>query len=115
MNEIITFPKSLQGQIQQAQNLLARSADAEQRGDIPAAVNHAHQGMHALVEIAQRNPEIAAVLLALMHGYHGVVLENLREEDYYEQVEKRFMGFVVGTQMVPMKRRVLDRRSIHFF
>lgn len=114
MKEIQTLPQSLQTQIQKAQNLLASSDRHEQEGYHSLAVSEARQGMNALVEIAQRSPELAVLVLGAMQGYGGIEFTTTERNTYYEKVEKLVFGIPVGTKYVPMTTTKTTTRTIRF-
>ena len=112
MEEIASLPNSLREQIASAQNLLAKSQQAEQMGNSELAVIRAEQGMKIIANIASANPEFATVLLAAQSGYSGIQLEETQYVDAYEIIEQKFLGIPIGTHVVPTHKVTRTYRNM---
>lgn len=112
MEEITSLPNSLREQIASAQNLLAKSQQAEQAGNTELAIIRAEQGMKIIANIACANPEFATVLLAAQGGYSGIQLDDTQHVDSYELIEQKFLGIPIGTYIVPTHKVTRTYRTM---
>jgi hypothetical protein len=103
MNEIISIPKSLREQISEAQTLLAQSKNAGEDGNTDLAVIRARAGLEIIQTIAQKNPELGALLACDRLGYRGIEVTTYEEDLSYQVIEQKFLGLSVGTQVVPVR------------
>ena len=113
--EIVTVPNSLKEQLDRAQKLLAQSDQAEQGGNHSLAVIKAREGMRVLRALAQYAPDNAALMIAGEMGHRGFEFETIERIDTYQVVERKFLGMIVGTDIVnvpKMTRRVHRGRLI---
>lgn len=114
-NELITVPNSMKEKIEQAQRLLDQSERAETRGDHSLAVVKAREGMRVLRELSRTSPNHAALIMAAEMGHRGFEFETVERLDVYKVVERKFMGIVVGTDIVnqPIIKRRVHRGRIY--
>ena len=112
MEDITSLPNSLREQIASAQNLLAKSQQAEQSGNTELAIIRAEQGMKIIANIACANPEFATVLLAAQSGYSGIQLEETQHVDSYEVIEQTFFGISIGTFIQPTHKVTRTYRNM---
>lgn len=104
---LVSVPNSLRTQIDKATNLLAQSADAERRGDSEIAIIKARQGLQVVASIAERSPELGAMLLAPQYGYTGFTVEHFEHVDRYEVMDHKVLGLTLSRSIVnvPFTRR----------
>ncbi|MBS1701419.1 MAG: hypothetical protein JST12_07150 [Armatimonadetes bacterium] len=112
MEEITSLPNSLREQIASAQNLLAKSQQAEQSGNTELALIRAEQGMKIIANIACASPELAAVLLGAQIGHSGIQIEETHHEDSYEVIEQKFWGIHIGTFVYPTHKTIRTFRNV---
>ena len=113
--EIITVPNSLKEQLDRAQKLLVQSDQAEQGGNHSLALVKAKEGMRVLRALAQFSPDNAALMIAGEMGHRGFEFETIERVDSYQVVERKFLGMIVGTDIVNLptiSRRVHRGRLI---
>lgn len=89
--------------MERAQNLLTQSEQAQSRGDTDLAIVRAQEGMKVLRQIARANPEYGALLVAAEHGYNAIEVRERVVTEGYELIDRKFMGFTLGTDVVPTR------------
>lgn len=99
-NALASVPNSLRSQMERAENLLAQSERAASRGDHSLALIKAREGMRVLKVLAQSAPVHAALIIAGEMGHRGIMRETVQRVDQYKCVDKKFLGFTVGHEIV---------------
>ncbi|MFZ4507044.1 MAG: hypothetical protein ACOYON_05025 [Fimbriimonas sp.] len=109
------IPQTLKSQIQNAQNLLAKSEQANAEGNTALAEIRAREGLRVIHELTTRNPELGALLSAGHMGYKG--FEITTTERSYEQklVPREFMGISMGTEVIPINKYVTTTKRYRLF
>ncbi len=108
--ELITVPNSLKEQLDRAQNLLSQSDQAETRGDHSLALVKAREGMRVLRALAQTSPDNAALMIAGEMGHRGFEFETIERIDTSVVIYRKFLGMIVGTDVVNLPRTT---RRVH--
>lgn len=97
---LVTVPNSLRQQLERAQSLLNQSEEAESYGDRSLAVVKAREAMQVVQRIAQQSPEIGALIILGDMGYRGFEVETMESVDRHQLVQKTFLGFPMGQEVV---------------
>lgn len=107
---LVTVPNSLRQQLERAQSLLNQSEEAESYGDRSLAVVKAREAMQVVQRIAQQSPEIGALIILGDMGYRGFEVETMESVDRNQLVQKTFLGFPMGQEVVSVP--TITRRYI---
>lgn len=114
MEDTITFPLSLQKQIDNAQGLLAQCEKATLDGNVELAITKAELGLKVIHEISQKSAELGTLLIGSMAGHKGFTIEETQVVSDVVQYKQTFLGLDMGTKFRPITSHRTITREFKF-
>lgn len=91
-SDLATVPRSLRNHLEQVQHLMSHGMHAEANSVLNAAE----------AELARTRPELLALIYCARHGYRGFSVTHTQVKYTQQVLEKRFLGIVVGREVLPI-------------
>lgn len=113
IDEIVSVPRTLQQQIQRAQNLIDQAEDDNDRGNTSRARSQAELALSLLNTIAQRYPELAALMVVAQQGHQGIEIVLDEERHWNEPLVSKVFGEPF-TSMEDRYSRTRTTRTVRF-
>jgi hypothetical protein len=92
MIDITTLPATVRQHLEKSNALARQVQEAESDREFTAAVT----------ELARTAPDLAALLVAASMGRREIEATLIEKMEFYERVERSFLGFSVGPEFVPL-------------
>ncbi|HMS56443.1 MAG TPA: hypothetical protein PKA27_13685 [Fimbriimonadaceae bacterium] len=100
MNNLATFPTSIQSRLEEAKSLLAQNKPADASAML----------ISTCVELAKTSPELAAFVIALAHGFPCLTLTETQRTSAIEQLDRIFLGHRMTPKLVGVSsERTIER------
>ena len=109
MNQLTSLPASVRNELNIAQELLQGTRYG------PASPEKIDRAMTVLKKLVVQNPELGTVIFAAILGHRGIEITDIQEKTYYRDVDRKLLGFKVGTDQREFTDTTRNTRRIRLF